>query len=34
MNTKRLTTRDYLNEEATTDEIDEEIENALEAWND
>lgn len=26
--------RDYLNEEATTDEIDEEIQNELEAWND
>ncbi|HHT2829235.1 hypothetical protein [Klebsiella aerogenes] len=26
--------RDYLNEEATNDEIDDEIENELEAWND
>lgn len=26
--------RDYLNEEATNDEIDEEIQNELEAWND
>lgn len=26
--------RDYLNEEATIDEIDEEIQNELEAWND
>nr|DAY67316.1 MAG TPA: hypothetical protein [Caudoviricetes sp.] len=26
--------RDYLNEEATNEEIDEEIENELEAWND
>ncbi|HGU5404012.1 TPA: hypothetical protein ACM9WY_002822 [Klebsiella pneumoniae] len=26
--------RDQLNEEATNDEIDEEIENELEAWND
>ena len=26
--------RDYLNEEATTDELDEEIQNELEAWND
>lgn len=26
--------RDHLNEEATNDEIDEEIENELEAWND
>lgn len=26
--------RDYLNEDATNDEIDEEIENELEAWND
>lgn len=26
--------RDYLDEEATNDEIDEEIENELEAWND
>ncbi|VDZ82691.1 hypothetical protein U0026_09145 [Kluyvera intermedia] len=26
--------RDYLNEEATNDEIDEEILNELEAWND
>ena len=26
--------RDYLNEEATTDEIDEEIQNELENWND
>lgn len=26
--------QDFLNEEATTDEIDEEIENELEAWND
>ncbi|HBL6925828.1 TPA: hypothetical protein LSH87_003737 [Citrobacter koseri] len=26
--------RDYLNKEATNDEIDEEIENELEAWND
>ncbi|MEN3753761.1 hypothetical protein ABC733_17355 [Mangrovibacter sp. SLW1] len=26
--------RDYLNQEATTEEIDEEIENELEAWND
>jgi len=25
---------DCLNEEATTDEIDEEIDNELEAWND
>jgi hypothetical protein len=25
---------DYLNEEATNDEIDEEIQNELEAWND
>jgi hypothetical protein len=25
--------RDQLNEEATNDEIDEEIENELEAWN-
>ena len=26
--------RDYLDEEATNDEIDEEIQNELEAWND
>ena len=26
--------RDYLDEQATNDEIDEEIENELEAWND
>lgn len=26
--------RDYLDEDATNDEIDEEIENELEAWND
>lgn len=26
--------RDFLNEEATNDEIDEEIQNELEAWND
>jgi len=26
--------RDFLNEEATTEEIDEEIDNELEAWND
>ena len=26
--------RDYLNEDATNDEIDEEIQNELEAWND
>lgn len=26
--------RDFLNEEATTEEIDEEIQNELEAWND
>ncbi|WDQ09611.1 hypothetical protein AB9D58_16275 [Klebsiella michiganensis] len=26
--------RDYLNEEATIDEIDEEIQNEMEAWND
>ena len=26
--------RDYLNEEATNDEIDDEIQNELEAWND
>ncbi|AQT89678.1 hypothetical protein SIO53_004418 [Enterobacter roggenkampii] len=26
--------RDYLNEEASNDEIDEEIQNELEAWND
>lgn len=26
--------RDYLNEEATNEEIDEEIQNELEAWND
>ncbi len=26
--------RDYLNEDATTDEIDEEIQSELEAWND
>ena len=25
---------DFLNEEATTEEIDEEIQNELEAWND
>lgn len=26
--------RDYLNEDATNDEVDEEIQNELEAWND
>ena len=26
--------REYLNEDATNEEIDEEIENELEAWND
>lgn len=26
--------RDYLNEDVTTEEIDEEIQNELEAWND
>ncbi len=26
--------RDYLDEDATNEEIDEEIENELEAWND